>query len=272
MYLTIKNIAKRFLPQFIVKKIRRYRYSKAIEQFSRKKNLEIDVMKALIHLHDVVIDLGSNFGWYSKFFSDIVGFQGKVFCIEPVPSSFDILNYTVNKLNLQNVVPIQCAMSDANGMKTMVIPIYNDSFEENHFEAKIVDSNFIPQEHTIVVKTTTLDTFFSNFHKKISFIKCDVEGHQLPCIKGAIGVIKESKPAWLIEVWGDPDEIGTPSYETFRVMNEFGYISFLTDGDRLVYRHQGKRSSNFDYFFLQRNHIQELRRLGLIENDVHDIL
>jgi hypothetical protein len=41
---------------------------------------------------------------------------------------------------------------------------------------------------------------------KVTFIKCDVEGHELAVVSGGKKFFERSKPAWLMEVGGDPDE------------------------------------------------------------------
>ena len=46
----------------------------------------------------------------------------------------------------------------------------------------------------------------------------------------SISVIKNSRPAWLIEVSGNPDDSNSPSYKLFKMLNEEGYDAYWFDG------------------------------------------
>lgn len=112
----------------------------------------------------------------------------------------------------------------------------------------------------ITVEAKTIDTLFSVLGKRISLIKCDTEGHELECIKGAFAVIKKSMPAWLIEISKDPDEVMSTGYEIFKMLNEEGYEGYWFDGEQLNRRCLGDRSIN--YLFLTPNHLQALEDNG----------
>ena len=107
------------------------------------------------------------------------------------------------------------------------------------------------------VQSRTINSLFSDLDHDISFIKCDAEGHELRCVKGATGIIKKSKPSWLIEISGDPDDPESAASETFRLLNRESYEAFWFDGESLRKRNTGDRSVN--YFFLSAMHLQALR-------------
>ncbi|MDP1676622.1 MAG: FkbM family methyltransferase [Bacteroidota bacterium] len=220
------------------------------------------MIRNLIKPGDVVLDLGANFGWYTKFMAEIVQNEGKVFCIEPVPLNYNVLEGIIQSLHLDNVQIFHYAISDRNGKQTMAVPL-TGSGEENLYEAKIVDDIAISNMHTITVETRTLDTLFADLSKNIEFIKCDVEGHELKCLKGAEKIIKKFHPAWMIEVWGDPDDVSSQGYETFQLLTHAGYQPYIYDGQRLYKRKTGDLQN--DYFFLSLSHIERLQRANLID-------
>ena len=45
------------------------------------------------------IDIGANLGYYTRPLSDIVGNEGRVYAVEPVPVIFEVLNNEVNYKN-----------------------------------------------------------------------------------------------------------------------------------------------------------------------------
>ena len=93
---------------------------------------------------------------------------------------------------------------------------------------------------------TPLDTLFAGV--PIAFVKCDVEGHELECLDGAVDTLRRSRPPWLIEVWGDPDEKGSAAHDVFRRLEELGYQPHCFDGEKLERRAPGRITDN--YWFL----------------------
>jgi FkbM family methyltransferase len=165
------------------------------------------------------------------------------------------LSSNIKKLKFKNVELINCAVSDANGYVTLEVPSYKKSGGGNFYQARIVEENTGSSFMRIKVESRTLDSLFSG-SGKISFIKCDVEGHELKCIKGAINIIRNSRPAWVIEFSEDPDDHESTAYETFKILNKEGYASFWFDGQNLGIRKMGDRTTN--YFFLSEKHLQTL--------------
>jgi len=259
----LKAALKKRLPSELVlaiEKVRNVRWIKVHEP------REFDVMRHLLDQGDTVIDIGANMGEYSRSFSVLVGSGGHVFSIEPVPHTYEILKYVVNKLGLVNTSPIECAISDVEGVRRMVIP-QDESGGENFYEASLAEGTFEPTWRSVQVKTTTLDSLVSPW-TKISFIKCDVEGHELNCVKGAFGIIRTSHPAWYIETKDNPDDPTSTSGKLFEAMNLEGYLPFLFDGTCLHKRRRGE--STINYYFLMQSHIYKLhsRAPQLIAGDV----
>jgi FkbM family methyltransferase len=64
---------------------------------------------------DTIIDVGAGIGVETILFSRAVGADGKVLSIEAQPKTFDCLTTTCNYNKLENVVPINVAVSDSSG-------------------------------------------------------------------------------------------------------------------------------------------------------------
>ena len=64
--------------------------------------------------------------------------------------------------------------------------------------AVVAQQTLVPKFDKFNVKTNKLDNF--KFSNKISFIKIDVEGHELKVIDGAKETLKKHKPNLLIEI------------------------------------------------------------------------
>ena len=251
----LKRTAWKILPQFMIQLIKRRHYLRLLCSSLLEKEPELRVVRHLVKPGDSVIDIGANVGVYSKILSELVGPDGHVYSIEPFPSTFEILCYNIKKLHLDNVEPINVAISDYEAVVTMAIP-YDPSGAETHYRASIVKDQTDTRKETINVQAITIDSRFLTAPGTISFIKCDVEGHELACIKGAAKFLAQSKVAWLIEVSGEPDDMYSAAHCVFKILTNQDYSAWWYDGTKL--RERCPRDKSTNYFFLKDNHIDIL--------------
>jgi len=228
--------------------IRKRHYLRLLCSSLIEKDPELRVVRYLLKSGDTVIDIGANIGVYSKILSELVGPDGHV-C------------YNLRKLHLDNVEPTNVAISDSQGIVTMALP-YDSSGAETHYRASIVtDYEEEDKSETANVQATTIDYRFLSTSETISFIKCDVEGHELACIKGASKFLARSQAAWLIEVSGEPDDTDSAAYSVFKILQDQDYFAWWYDGSKLRKRKPGDKSTN--YFFLKDKHIDILKKSEL---------
>jgi len=245
----------------MIQLIKRRHYLRLLRSSLSENEAEFRLVRYLVKPGDLVIDIGANVGVYSKILSELVGPDGHVYSIEPFPSTFEILCYNVRKLRLDNVEPINAAVSDSQGVVTMGIP-YDSSGAETHYRASIVTHREKKgKTEATNVQAITIDSRFLSESGRISFIKCDVEGHELACIKGATKFLARSRPAWLMEVSGEPDNVDSAAHSVFKILCERGYFAWWYDGGKLRKRRPGDKSTN--YFFLTDNHIDILKKSNL---------
>lgn len=239
--------ARKVLPPKVLREVKKLYYAFLLKNYSEGKEADFQIVKKLVATGQYVVDVGANVGVYANFLSKIVGPEGKVFSIEPIPGTCEILKSNVKKLRLANVKVFCCAVSDTCGKAVMETPCYQGG-TENIYESKIVADNTGSSAPRFEVELRSLDSLFAGLDRKISFIKCDVEGHELNVLKGAMRIIADFKPSWLIEISGDPDDANSSAFRTFHFMEERGYQAFWFDGLVLNKRKKGDRSTN--YFFL----------------------
>lgn len=215
------------------------------------------IAKHLVAPGDIVLDVGANLGFYARFLSQCVGQSGKVYAFEPIPQTFDILANNVAKLGLKNVEALNFVLSDADKTETMVIPTYRWG-QECWYDARVKTEKSDPAWRQIHVRSRTLDNFFTERGgaPQISFIKCDVEHHELAVLRGAWQTIRASHPAILVEVAPDPDDPATTAFATFELLRIEDYRPYWLKGESLVPRNRGERSQN--YFFLTSAHVNRL--------------
>lgn len=144
------------------------------------------------------LDIGAHIGWYSV---SLARKAKHVYAFECSPKSFNYLcaNLTLNKLDYQ-VTKYNCALSDTEGEVDYYI---RDALDGGGNGITKLDYDVQKNTNTIKVPAKTLDSFNLD---NISFIKIDVEGHELSVLKGAVETIKKNNhPPILFESW-DPEK------------------------------------------------------------------
>jgi FkbM family methyltransferase len=232
---------------------RRAYYARLLRAANQRDEVDLAFLERVVGPGACVVDAGASIGLYTKFLSALVGPDGRVYSVEPVPETYDVLVSNVRRLRLGNVLPLNYALSDADGALEMEVPVWPYG-GENLYEARAAAPGTGSGLRRITVPARRLDTLLPD--RRIAFVKCDVEGHELRCLAGAADTVRRSRPAWLLEVWGDPDERGSHAHEVFTAMAELGYGAHCFDGLRLEPRRPGRRTDN--YWFLLPEHVRAL--------------
>lgn len=186
-----------------------------------------------------VVDIGANLGVYTRMLSRLVGPAGRVFAFEPVPRTFALLSAKVVVDGLANVTLLNAAISNVDGQCALSVP------DGNFYRAAVAEAGL---SATVTATRWRLDALFAERLPRISFIKCDVEGHEAECVEGAARLTRAARPTWLIEVHGDPDERGSDAHEFFERMVAAGYRVYV--GQAGVLRERGPGLHGLNYFFV----------------------
>ena len=150
---------------------------------------------------ETYLDIGANVGMFTLIASQT--FE-KVIAFEPNPDTFRMLENNINLNKIGNITAYNIGLSDQNSiMKLYHNPLNNGGASLNKFSSKInkEGDGFTWNETKVEVKI--LDSIIGEDIKSVDLIKIDVEGHELPALKGALGVIKTYKPLIFAEVSGD---------------------------------------------------------------------
>ena len=157
-----------------------------------------------------ILDIGANIGYNALMFSD----YGPVYAFEPIFHKIVKLNIENNKLkHVIHSVPI--ALSD----KSEVVSMYMANSVKNTGLRNYGGTSIYTDEGTDYSTETKVDCHrLDDIYKgRVSFIKIDVEGHELQVLEGARDTIKRDLPTILIEIH-EYDESKVPS-----LLKELGY-------------------------------------------------
>lgn len=157
----------------------------------------IEYFKRYIKENSNIIDIGANIGTHSIILSKLFP-NCKVIAFEPIIWQYNILNKNIKINNITNCIAYNNGLGSKN-FKMYANPEVMEIEQHHNFGAyplKEKKENDICHEVDII----PLDSY--NF-KNISFMKIDVETHEIEVLKGSLETIKLCKPIIIIEV--DPN-------------------------------------------------------------------
>ncbi len=167
---------------------RAFRYAR------RTEPNEIAIVRKLIRRGDSVIDIGAHKAAFAFWMARGVGPQGSVACFEPIPDLASYLRKVATRYRDGRMTLVESALSDRVGTATL-------HYAGHHLggaSIEVTDDVFRPP---IEVAMTTLDDWIahSRFPRPISFIKCDVESHELSVFRGGQQLLTTDMPTLLFE-------------------------------------------------------------------------
>jgi len=252
-----KKQALAHLPEWALTPLKKRHYLGVLRTISTAYDPDFIVLKHLVKAGDYVIDLGAHVGACTKFLSDLIGKEGRVYSVEPFPLNFDILRANVRKLGLSNVELINCAVSDMGGRLRMEVPTFTES-GESFYDARLIPAGSRSSLRQAEVDVTTVDSLFVHIPSPVTFVKCDVEGQELKTLRGAVKLIEKHKPAWLLEI----SLMDSSTHDQVRhLLGRQGYQEFWFEQGTVKLWEQGDKP--VDVFFLQQEHLQAVKRAGL---------
>jgi FkbM family methyltransferase len=173
----------------------------------RTDEQEFRLLEGLVSPGDWTIDVGANIGHYTIRLARLVGREGRVIALEPVPRTFALLAANVQMAGVGNVTLINAAASELVGVANMHIPMQHGV--ANFYQAQIVEDIA-----DCSVLTIPLDSF--SWPHRVALVKIDVEGHEGRVLSGMVELLKRDRPTLVIETSSD-------MVESF--LHEFSYES-----------------------------------------------
>jgi FkbM family methyltransferase len=138
------------------------------------------------------VDVGANFGLHSLLACHLVGEQGAVLSIEPVPGNLRLLrrNLHLNGFTARTRIIPKALVAEPCGDLEMTI-------EPGLSPAATLSGR--SGGHTVLVPTTSLDDCLSREDRLPALVKIDVEGAEHEVLKGARNLLDRG-PTLLVEV------------------------------------------------------------------------
>lgn len=176
----------------------------------------------LLRRGDIAIDIGANLGYYTRPMADIVGAEGRVYAVEPVPVIFSVLERNVRGRG--NVSLMNYALGEEDG----TIEMANDSVAEAGYFGTgrnfVSEGKLSMQAIRFSAQMRRGSELFGAL-ERVDFIKCDIEGYERVVIPELRPIIERHHPTVLIETDGQTRE------QIIEIFSAMGYKAYmLMDG------------------------------------------
>ena len=178
----------------------------------------------LIRPGDICIDAGANVGHYTFLAASRVGRTGRVYAFESNPECAKIIERSIQLNQFDSFVQVDLhALWNEDGAEMSFLVSTNPN---NTGTSSLIDhGTFVSREHSIRVKTLTLDSFASaESIARIRLLKIDVERAEAQVLQGATRLLSEGRIDFLIV------EMYAVS-ESHELLAAKGYRGFFMDAE-----------------------------------------
>ncbi len=226
------------------------------------------IAMALCQTGDTLIEVGAQFGLETSGFARITAERnGQVYTFEPLPVNLDRLQTILSENNLNNVVVNPAALGErVETVQFVVPPVSHTGIGRVHTGTETTDQ-------LIDIDTVTLDSLTGQF-ERVPLIVMDVEGHEIPVLRGGKSFIATYKPAIIVEATEEGQEQGGYSLRALQSeMEEMGYTVYRINRFGLdLAEPDNPRKRNWNWIGIhnsepdstRRKIIQAIRRCGML--------
>jgi FkbM family methyltransferase len=157
-------------------------------------------LQKLVKPGDVAFDIGANIGAHTLGLARAVGPNGRVFAFEPTDFAFE---------KLERNLALNPALADHTfAAQILLVASPSDRTEQEIYASwPLENTHGVHPKHRGRLVTTrnaavdTLDRFAATHNiDRVDFIKIDVDGHELPVLRGGLGVLTRFRPMLLMEM------------------------------------------------------------------------
>lgn len=161
---------------------------------------EIAILRAWLEPGDVMVDVGTNLGFYSFAAADVVGARGQVVAIDADPAIVERMKLAATMLRTPQIRPVHAAVSDQPGQLTFYVR--RDRFGTGMQSLRPHDEERAASTE-ITVPALTLQQISDVHHAggKVRAVKLDIEGAEdLACAAAPAELFSDAGPLWITEV------------------------------------------------------------------------
>lgn len=150
---------------------------------------ELDFLDRIIPERAVTVDVGANCGLYTR---KLARLSRKVHAFEPSHKMAELLRRT----SASNVNIHEVALSDRIGEADLLIPEDNNQLV---YGLASLEPRSLAEGQKLASARVPMARLDAIVDEDVAFVKIDVEGHELNVLNGAVAVLENSQPVFLVE-------------------------------------------------------------------------
>lgn len=162
--------------------------------------------------------------------ASVVGPQGLVFAIEPLPKTAAALEDNLRQSNYSNVRVICSALSDKNDS----IEVHTFRNDPSQIQASVGKPENIFVDNIHVVQAIKVEDLAAGLDG-LALLKLDVEGSELPALRGCHGLLAERNSPMITFEWNEETarSLGYKPSEILEYLSRFSYRFYLAGKEGL---------------------------------------
>lgn len=198
----------------------------------------VAVLERILKPGMVVVDVGANIGEISMVCATRVGVKGRVIAFEPVAAIAEELERNLQRNALQSVVEVRRqGLADSAGQFNIYESCGQHDVVESHRGLGSLHGD--PKTNRVLglIDVVTLDEVVETLDlQRMDILKVDIEGGELPCLKGAMRALERFRPIVAVEVQERSARIaGYQGRDILDLLSPLGYrFHRLEEGGRLT--------------------------------------
>lgn len=173
----------------------------------------------------VVVDVGANIGEITLVAAKRIGVTGRVIAFEPIDTIAQVLEENIRRNALDNVTVVRAGLSDTCGSAPIFASCGQSYTGKEHHGLGSLYGGVNDGPAIQAIRLTTLDAYFQEHPiHRLDLIKIDIEGAELPCLRGAQRTIERYRPLLIIEIQAQSaTAAGYRQTDILDYLAQFGY-------------------------------------------------
>jgi FkbM family methyltransferase len=200
--------------------------------FGAYEPIESYLVRSLLRPGMTVIDLGANVGNYTLQAARAVGPEGQVHAFEPIPANFKHLTTHVRMNGFASRIFPNCSAAWSHAER---LALYLDERDAADNKTDYTVGPRVDPADVLHVDAIALDDYAVRHDlARVDFVKLDIEGAELPALRGMIKLLATHRPILLLEVNRSNCEAAGYAPEAIaELLRAHGYRFWLVGGSPL---------------------------------------
>ncbi|HYF33069.1 MAG TPA: FkbM family methyltransferase [Chitinophagaceae bacterium] len=217
---------------------------------------DVYFLKNMIMPGDVCVDIGAHLGYYTFQLSRLAGGTGKVIAIEPVGKFHSVLQKQIARNRWANIELHKVALGGSGEFVEIGIPKINNQKKFGHARIREL-SDWLEYVESEKVPNTSGDKLLANL-SRLDFIKCDVEGAEVPVFSSMLSVLQQHRPVILCELADKNERIKMND-----MLSPFDYSIYILKKEKLyrIDAHSDLRAISHNHYFIPASRLDRYRAL-----------